>query len=400
MTSEPKATIVLSFEQLSATQLGPYGNAWFDTPAFNRLAGQSLVLDRLICDSTDYQQVFKSLMTGFHAGCTTVSAKNSIVDLWAEQNEGTSVFVSDDPQLCESDWVRGFDRVVLLDIPTASCLATGLAETQMAFFFAQVVELVSSIEQGDLVWVHSRGLSGPWDAPYKYRVRLGSPDDPDPPTDVAPPRFVFNNETDSPDLLLGVQQSCAAQVTLIDELLGVFLDQVDHHPVASNSILVCTALSGYPIGEHGLVGTVGQLHAESVHVPGFVRLPNRINAAIRAANLVQPVDINTILRKWLSGSNAEEFGKCALPDKPLEAAISISKQSQSFETHAWKLIKNPQGSKLYAKPDDRWEVNDIQDRCTEIAADLTLCLDEQLAELKNGNQTSVDVNLPIELAGQ
>ena len=55
-----------------------------------------------------------------------------------------------------------------------------------------------------------------------------------------------------------------------------------------------------------------------------------------------------------------------------KAAIVVAGELMVLCTRGWHAIRNGKtpGTKLelYAKPDDRWEVNEVADRCAEIAA--------------------------------
>ena len=59
--------LVLVYDRLSAGYLGPYGNTWFETPAWNRLASQSLLSECWLSDSSDLASVYRSWWSGQHA---------------------------------------------------------------------------------------------------------------------------------------------------------------------------------------------------------------------------------------------------------------------------------------------------------------------------------------------
>ena len=43
-TQEKRRAVVLVIDRLGAGYLGPFGNTWIDTPCFNQLASQSLLV--------------------------------------------------------------------------------------------------------------------------------------------------------------------------------------------------------------------------------------------------------------------------------------------------------------------------------------------------------------------
>ena len=55
--------IVLSLDRLSPSFLGPYGNTWLETPAFNQLADESLLAQQMLADSPDLELLFQSFWT-------------------------------------------------------------------------------------------------------------------------------------------------------------------------------------------------------------------------------------------------------------------------------------------------------------------------------------------------
>ena len=61
-TREPsRRAIVIVFDRLGAGYLGPYGNTWLDTPAFNQLASESMVLEHAIADSVHLATLYERL---------------------------------------------------------------------------------------------------------------------------------------------------------------------------------------------------------------------------------------------------------------------------------------------------------------------------------------------------
>ena len=58
---------------------------------------------------------------------------------------------------------------------------------------------------------------------------------------------------------------------------------------------------------------------------------------------------------------------------------------RAIRTPAWYLRQVDGGTaELYAKPDDRWEVNDVATRCGAEAESLAQALDETLAAARSG----------------
>ncbi len=47
----------------------------------------------------------------------------------------------------------------------------------------------------------------------------------------------------------------------------------------------------------------------------------------------------------------------------LDRVITQMGSATAIQTTDWKLIADGQQYRLYSKPDDRWEVNNVADRC-------------------------------------
>ena len=55
----------------------------------------------------------------------------------------------------------------------------------------------------------------------------------------------------------------------------------------------------------------------------------------------------------------------------------MTSAAQALRTPAWLLVRRHDGRReLYAKPDDRWEANEVANRCPEAVEQLDAALDE------------------------
>ena len=107
----PNKTVVLTVDRLGAGFLGPYGNTWIETPAMNLLASQSVLFENCLIDSANPFGFLQSLLTGVHAA-QMHSQPLSLPDMVRRQN-GTSLLITDDAQLAESEIGNWFDEVIL-----------------------------------------------------------------------------------------------------------------------------------------------------------------------------------------------------------------------------------------------------------------------------------------------
>jgi arylsulfatase A-like enzyme len=205
--------------------------------------------------------------------------------------------------------------------------------------------------------------------------------DPDPPSFVEPPNRMLPEHHD-PDELLGIVQAYAGQVALADMCLGPWLDAFEEHPLAGETLLVVTAPRGYPLGEHRRLGPCDQaLYGELLHVPLFIRLPQAEPA--RLQRIVQPHQLHDLIGQtcgWLSkrepvGPTSFEFLMRGHPD----AAYAAHGDQRAVRTPAWFLRELVRESKrtyeLFAKPDDRWEANEVSSLCSDVVELLAAELD-------------------------
>jgi hypothetical protein len=94
----------------------------------------------------------------------------------------------------------------------------------------------------------------------------------------------------------------------------------------------------------------------------------------RAAGLVEPRDLTKLLSNWIS--NSTEPSPTALPLPTREFSISRNATEMLLRTRAWHarfprttddLDADLAASQLFLKPDDQAEVNDVSNRCPQVA---------------------------------
>lgn len=369
-----RSALVLSIDGLSARMLGPYANTWFSTHQFDRLAAQSLLMEFAFTDCPTLEGSLQSLWNKAPAFSTLTDsqAKNRLVLDLAELGVESTLF-TDEPQLPDLPIANEFDRLIVPAHEQLSDSASDPSETALAEFFAAGIEQAALLADGELLWLHSRGLHGPWDAPYDMRCQFADPEDPEPPTFFeTPSRFPSQEEID-PDELLGYQQACAAQVVLIDQFLGILLDYLESLPKSQQPLFVLTAPRGFPMGAGGYVGeTHKTLYDESIHVPLIVRSPDGRNQLNRNQQLVYSSCLGGMVTQWMGGDSEDlSWLNNPLPKTEHEMILSANQTGMSVRTQNWKLIQQDQTQQLFVKPDDRWERNDVSRKCRWITEELT-----------------------------
>ena len=350
------ATVVLIIDGLSANLPGPYGNTTVETPALNRLAAEAMLFDFCFVESP-------LLPTSYAA-------------LWQDLIGEGCLLVSDCPEVLTLGSNQSFDSIIDASGPTKAELAEVIAETHSANFFAQAIEALQTLDSEGICWLHHAGFNGQWDAPWELRCSFADEEDPEPPRSVDRPVAQLNLAEVDPDVLLGYQQSAYAQLTVIDQLLGLFLDQLRESGIFERSNFVLASTRGYPLGEHGGVGLYDNVYNETMQVPLMIREANANGPVFgsRQGGLVQLADLNQLLA-GLRDANADG-SRLAPPSR--EAAFLASDSYAAIQTPTWKLIRSTTEPacesaepELYAKPDDRWDMNDVSRRCASVVEELS-----------------------------
>jgi arylsulfatase A-like enzyme len=393
------SAIVIVIDRFGAGYLGPYGNTWIETPALNRLASESLLWENVFADCPTLSGFYRAVGWGRHAwGQLPPVPHPSLIEQLAEAGVQTTL-VTDEPDLAAEPFAAAFHERVRLPREETSAPADTITATQMAHTFAAALECVEQTREPFLLWLHLQGMTAAWNAPREFRESLADEDDPPPPEFVDPPDCILPANSD-PDEILGMSQAYAGQVLLLDACLAPFLQSIDAHCSAQNALLVVTSPRGYPLGEHGRIGPCGDgLYEEVIHLPLFIRHPTRWGAMQRFQMLSQPADLYYTLGSWFRAEEGQRdlpLGAASLLDLASrddrlmrECVASAMGEQHSIRTPAWFLrhVVN-QLPQLYVKPDDRWEVNEVADRCGDVVEHAVRALTayEQLTRTGRGNE--------------
>ena len=376
--------LVLVMDRLGCGYLGPYGNTWIETPAWNRLAARGALWETALIDSPDLKRLCDAYWFGRHAlSVRAGGASPSLIQRLAEQRI-ESWLITDEYQVAEQAEAQEFGHRVILP-PGEDRTAAVMEETQLARVFATVIEALEQARPPFLVWVHAQAMQAPWDAPYHLRAQFAEDEDPDPPVFADPPEHQWEGDCD-PDWLLGIQHAYAGQVMLLDICLGVLLDWFGSSPWAASTALIATAARGFPLGEHRFVGR-GQLplFGELVQVPWINCWPDAAQAMWRVQQtMVQPPDMYSTLLDWFGippgdspawGVSLRPSDVAARPSDDRMIACCVHDQQRTIRVPAWYLrLEGARATDLYVKPDDRWEFNEISSRCGEVVEQLSAML--------------------------
>lgn len=355
--------IVLCLDGVGAPWLGPYGNTFGESPGWNRLAADSLLFEFAMAASPQLPRSCAALWKN-------IGAEGRPATLLTDSREVAELPTGDD-----------FEEPLLLASNSHGQSAAVNEDTAIAQLFAAAADWLDETDSPFTLWLHAAALYGPWDAPYQLRMELADEEDPEPPTFVDPPQWDMPADYD-PDELLGRMQAHAGQLAVIDWALDGLLNRLDASPHGADTLLAVTATRGYAMGEHGRVGGDQALHGELLHVPALLRFPDRRHAGQRSQRVLAGEAWQELLtRARRADENEDEWLSTVGFAEPAEAdsltAISEVDGRKSIRTPSWFLTETPEGEhRLYTKPDDRWEVNEVSSLCRGAVDELTSLLEE------------------------
>jgi arylsulfatase A-like enzyme len=365
--------LVVAVDGLRAAALGAYGNTSFPTPALDQFAAESIVFDWCYVDAVDLPKIYRGLWP----------SRPSLLRTLADRGY-TTTLVTDDPAVMELEQTADFNECVQLSA-VEPMRANDASQTAFARLFAAACDQIAEdeAERPQFVWVHARGLYGPWDAPLELQEQLLAREEGDPPPEdvLEPPDIQLIDATD-PDLAFRWSCAYAAQVMVLDACFEGLLRTIEEGPQRGKWLVILCGVRGLPLGEHGRVGGIdGRLFAEQLHVPLICCFPDGRDRLSRSASLVSLADLPTALL----GDPRDGF---VVPQR--DALVATGPAGiRAARTTDWSLRQDPAAAsiasrdelccELYVRPDDRWEANNVAALCPEEAAALLARLDEGLA---------------------
>ncbi|TWU27292.1 sulfatase-like hydrolase/transferase [Bythopirellula polymerisocia] len=387
---ETRLALVIVVDGLRASALGTYGNTTYPTPYLDALAARAVVIEWLLADSPHLSDFYRAAWSGHHSYLESNRKEEHILPEIIRQSGGRSWLMTDDFWVAEQARESGFAEVVLFEQQNAKS-ARKISETHFSRFFAQAIEQLAvwqkEVEENKvhgLLWVHLRGLGGPWDAPLAMRAQLLDEEDPTPLPIVEPPASLEIG--DDPDELLSYQVSYGAQVELLDSCIAGFVEAFEELESSAPRITMLSGSRGFALGEHKLIGhSVEKLYSEQLHLPCLLLMGRRQDPLPRVGGFAHPADLFGTLLDWFGINNrsynlTQSLLRYFSDDERLLRQVSLARHAEQrmIRTPAWMLrTSSEQGSEsLYVKPDDRWEVNDVASRCPEIVEQLCQLLSE------------------------
>jgi arylsulfatase A-like enzyme len=385
--------ICIVVDRIHAGMVGAYGNSWIRTRRLDQLACESFLFDQAVASSPNITELYR----GYWFGSALLGAAevgSSLPQLVGAAGMHTAL-VTDDALVASLATAGHFSERVLIESPAQGVSATETADAQMARLLAAATRWIETAPQPFCLWIHARGMSGDWDAPLEFRDRFADEDDPQPPRFVTPPDRLLSDDYD-PDELLGIVHAYAGQISLVDLCLGDFCDAIEHSDLAANTQLTLLSARGFPMGEHKRVGPCDEpLYNELVQIPWLMRFPDGLGKLCRSQALVLPQDLPGTLLDWLDidrgllgAGHATSLLDIVRGERELlrDRALLISRRDRAIRTPGWYLRRPDSGpAELYAKPGDRWEVNEV----AKLLPEVTAGLQDALTELEQSGEATL-----------
>jgi arylsulfatase A-like enzyme len=337
--------VVIAAHGLNCHWLGPYGNEWISTPAIDALACESILFDRHFANDPSPAGFRRDALPG--------------------NLEAFAVLVDDRKQPTSDD--SRWNQVIRTEPAAHKTPGDALKAAVKT-----ALEIVAKHEHW-LLWIETDRLIPPWDFEYEtykeYAEASGG---------FIETREVENEEPideptagriDPNDLSLWhrLHNSFAAAVTSFDAELMKLIEMFRRRGLDESAAWILTSGYGWPLGEHGVVGpSASRLHEELVHLPLIVRQPDARGAMHRVQDFTQPSDLAPTILDLLGVR-----GPGSLPPIMTEQAASgrefcryATGTQRGLRTDEWAFLPatGDQPVRLYSKPDDIWEVNDLAQR--------------------------------------
>jgi arylsulfatase A-like enzyme len=361
--------VVVAAHGLNCHWLGPYGNEWVSTPAFDSLACEAVAFDRHFADDPS--------PAGFGDSCPPAVRR-------ALRTAGVTVAFLDDLKgrpKDDGEWDQMTRPEPAAHPSPADAFLTAIESA---------LDRLSAAGRW-LLWVETDRLVPPWDFEFETYQQYAA----------ATSRFAFDEESDDPaelpaptdeptpgaiaaddDVLWHrLRNSFAAAVTSFDAEMDALIDVLRERGLDDSAAWIITSGYGWPLGEHGVVGADGsRLHEELVHLPLLIRLPEHRQGMRRVPAFTRTADLGPTL--------LELFGVPVPPGVPAtsvlpltagpgavlrDAARSAHGDERRIQTDEWAYLSRAadRPERLYRKPDDLWEVNDVAprhpDECARLA---------------------------------
>jgi arylsulfatase A-like enzyme len=193
----------------------------------------------------------------------------------------------------------------------------------------------------------------PWTPPRRYVDMYGDPDyrgpEPSRPYYTTVSRYLHGAR--GRVLLDRMRALYAAEVTMTDRWMGVFLDKVHDLGLEDDTVIVLVSDHGIYVGDHGYTGKIaGRLHPELIHVPLVIVHPERKRAGGRSRYFAQTHDLAPTILAMAGvpvprSMNGVDLSGLFAGKRPHARPYAYGGYTNSFfiQTERWKLFGDNRG---------------------------------------------------------
>jgi arylsulfatase A-like enzyme len=397
--------LVITVRGLHAGYLGCYGNQWIETGTLDSLASEGVVFDQHFAEQPEPAAARRSWRSGrYHlpkVGREALADRGDADLLKLLRQAGIAThLVVDGSRPAPAEFQQGWGEVSVVtakpgEAPLEATLSTAV----------HVLDGLFGKEQW-LVWVDLATLVPPWNVPEEYAApyfETEAEEDSDETDEAAEPlKPIFDPQpgmidANDDETLNRLRLSYASAVTFFDAGLEALIEELGNLGLGDEIVFVLTSDHGLPLGEHGAVGLHRPwLHDELIHVPLLLSLPhNNEDVGRRVGALTQSCDLMPTL--------LELFGLLIPPEVQGRSLLGLARgqtgavREQAYcglsigggieyamRTKDWAYLlplrvpdgETPREPQLYAKPEDRWEVNNLIQQHPELAESMDATLRE------------------------
>jgi arylsulfatase A-like enzyme len=340
----PPRAIVVALDQLSRRCLGCYGHEWIETPHLDQLAARGVVFD--------------------HCFASPVAEPpfGDVAFPWIEQLKREAVSVR---WLCEADEpsVDGAEELNKIS------LSQLVRQAEQA-----LLELSQQPAAPWLLWLESRGIGWPGLAASQF-VELYADELDDVPADLL--------------ALREIEVIYAGLLTQFDHFFGRLLASIERLFGNAPPMLMVLAQHGQAVGDGEWLtpfanrsgespSELGAMRDEFVHPPLLIAGAARDRLGSRRSELVTPADVLPTLSDWFGLSsrpltdrdersllpllqNTESKSRSELFLRAHDGAAAVRTKDFFFvqSRSASQLDEEDSSGRLFLKPEDAWELNDV-----------------------------------------
>jgi arylsulfatase A-like enzyme len=214
----------------------------------------------------------------------------------------------------------------------------------------------------------------PWTPPRRYIDMYGDPDyrGPEPARPYYAPVERYLSGSRGQVLLDRMKALYAAEVTMTDRWMGVFLDRLHDLRLDRDTVIVLVSDHGFYLGDHGLTGKIStRLHPELIHVPLIVVDPEGRRAGGTSRFHASSHDVGPTILSMLGlrpprGMDGIDLSPLLRGRQPRPRAANWGGYGNSFfvRTDSWALTGDNRGRdfRLFDPRRDRREWRNLAAR--------------------------------------